>query len=388
MTTITAGVTKGPPRGQPGAPSGGAGRPVAKIAVFGSVCLIALLAISISLIRSRRSGEALRKGLPAASTDDLALPPGGVSEGSYLLFRSTQLNREFGRLGVVASDQLTGPRFLAPLKCDRSAFSGGRGVCLTRATVGFLDVTNAIVFDAHFNELFTVKLAGFPSRVRVSPDGNLGAVTNFVTGDSYATIGSFSTRTDIIDLRTGKVLLDLEKMQVERDGKVMQGPDFNFWGVTFAKDSQRFYATLGTGDQTYLIQGDVRTRQATVLRAGVECPSLSPDNTRIAFKKRQPGSTTTWLLSVLDIETLADHPLAETRSVDDQAEWSDNDTVIYGLPENAAEVASLAAVNPGLAVISAGASIATDTWRVPASGGGTPERLAPGTWSASFVRSR
>ena len=33
--------------------------------------------------------------------------------------------------------------------------------------------------------------------------------------------------------------------------------DVNFWGVTFARDSDRFYATLATGGKTYLIEGSV-----------------------------------------------------------------------------------------------------------------------------------
>ena len=33
--------------------------------------------------------------------------------------------------------------------------------------------------------------------------------------------------------------------------------DVNFWGVTFARDSDRFYATMATGGKTYLIEGSV-----------------------------------------------------------------------------------------------------------------------------------
>ena len=65
-----------------------------------------------------------------------------------------------------------------------------------------------------------------------------------------------------------------------------------------------------------------------VLRDGVECPSLSPDGKRIVFKSRI-GSKTRWRLKVLDLATLTDHPVAETRSIDDQAEWLDDDTLVY-----------------------------------------------------------
>ena len=45
-------------------------------------------------------------------------------------------------------------------------------------------------------------------------------------------------------------------------------------------------ATLSSGGRHYLIKGSVNGRDARVIHEGVECPSLSPDNHRIAFKKR------------------------------------------------------------------------------------------------------
>jgi hypothetical protein len=44
-------------------------------------------------------------------------------------------------------------------------------------------------------------------------------------------------------------------------------------------------------------------------------------------------SLRTWRLHVLDLTTMQDRALGETRSVDDQAEWLDNSTVLYGLNE-------------------------------------------------------
>jgi hypothetical protein len=65
-----------------------------------------------------------------------------------------------------------------------------------------------------------------------------------------------------------------------------------------------------------------------VLREGVECPSLSPDGTRIAFKSRI-GDDDRWRLKVLDLDTPSAHPVAESRSIDDQAEWLDDATLVY-----------------------------------------------------------
>ena len=254
-------------------------------------------------------------------------------------------------------------------------FEGGRGLCLRRAT-SFLGSTEATVFDDHMRSLRTVELSGYPSRARVSPDGRYGATTTFVSGDSYATMGQFSTRTDIIDLSSGRVLFNLEKLDVSKDGQPFRAADFNFWGVTFANDGHTFYATLGTGGTTYLLKGDLATRQAVVLASGVECPSLSPDGTRIAFKARNPGSVVTWRVSVLDLATLQSHPLAETRDVDDQPAWLNNNTVMYGLVDNSSGAA------PGvLPALTTGGSIPTDTWATPANGSGTPQLLVRGAWS-------
>ena len=66
----------------------------------------------------------------------------------------------------------------------------------------------------------------------------------------------------------------------------------------------------------------------------VECPSLSPDNARIAYKRAYTGARGIgWTLHVLELTTLADTPLdAERRSVDDQVDWLDDGHVIYHLP--------------------------------------------------------
>ena len=107
--------------------------------------------------------------------------------------------------------------------------------------------------------------------------------------------------------------------------------DVNYWGVTFARDSDRFYATIATSGKTYLIEGSVGHRRAHVLHENVECPSLSPDGTRIAYKTRTGSASAPWRLTVLDLATMRETPLGEARSVDDQVEWLDDAHVLYGV---------------------------------------------------------
>ena len=71
-----------------------------------------------------------------------------------------------------------------------------------------------------------------------------------------------------------------------------------------------------------------------VLRDGVECPSLSPDGKQIAYKSRiddtqplAPAACSTW-------RPWTTTPVAEKRSIDDQAEWLDDDTLVYSDGDN------------------------------------------------------
>jgi Tol biopolymer transport system component len=208
----------------------------------------------------------------------------------------------------------------------------------------------AQVFDSRLRPVDEVALTGFPSRARVSADGRYGTMTVFVSGDSYLQSPSaFSTRTVILDMKSGQQIAQLEQFDVTKDGKPFDAVDFNFWGVTFVPgDSNRYYATLGTGGSHYLVEGDIAARSMRVLRDGVECPSLSPDGRQIVYKSRV-GNGERWRLRVLDVETLSDHAVAETRSIDDQVEWLDDQTLAYAYGD--------------------------DLYTVPADGGGEPQLL-------------
>jgi len=267
-------------------------------------------------------------------------------------------DRTFGQVAV-APLQADATRTLLPLRCERVYFAAGSGLCVRRGA-GFAAGYRAAVFDADMRVRGAPELDGIPSRARVSPDGRVGSVTMFVTGHSYADLGGFSTTTTLIDLARAKKIATLEDFAVTRDGRRVTAPDVNYWGVTFARDHDRFYATLATRGRISLVEGSIARRAMWTIRDGVECPSLSPDGTRIAYKQRAGPGGKRWRLHVLDLATLRATALAETRSVDDQAEWLDDEHVLYGLDEQ--------------------------IWSVPADGSGRPMRYAARGESPAVVR--
>lgn len=263
----------------------------------------------------------------------------------------------FGTIGVTAAGNPSGPASSTGLACDRVHVSGRRGICLRRTVAPRYAIR---VLDERLGVTAEISLIGLPSRTRVSHDGRYGAVTAFSRGHSYARPGQFSTTTSIVDLGTATVIGELEQFTVTRSGTAFRSIDFNFWGVSFVpSDANRFVATLATRGTTYLVQGDIGARRMEVLHENVECPSLSPDGTRVGYKKRV-GGPGEWRFHVLDLATGSERALAETRSIDDQLEWLDDDTLMYGFAE--------------------------DIWVVAANGDGPPRVLVDGGDSPALWR--
>jgi hypothetical protein len=286
---------------------------------------------------------------PSETTTDARPQAGAVLGRSDVMVRavepsSPQLN---GRVFVVDHGKVK--QLPGDLSCERVYYAAGRGICMGVAPSG-VDYT-AQVFNSKMETLNTIPLSGLPSRARVSEDGRYGAMTVFVSGDSYLESSTaFSTRTYVVDMASGKAIDQLEQFHVSKDGEPFDAVNFNFWGMTFdPTDSDRFYATLGTGDHHYLVEGSIKGREMKVRRDGVECPSLSPDGKQIAYKSRI-GKSNRWHLWVLNVATLKDHAVAETRSIDDQAEWLDDDTLAYSDGTNVYTVPADGSGEPGLLV--------------------------------------
>ncbi|QXJ21533.1 hypothetical protein AGRA3207_002394 [Actinomadura graeca] len=308
---------------------------------------------------------------PAAPVGAVALD---LRRPGQLVFRQGGTGPSAGRLAAV---RLSGPpgapvvtapdkRTITGTSCVRVHAAGGTGVCLTVERKAVAQ-TSAEILDGNGRRSHLFPIEGVPSRAQVSASGRMVSWTTFVEGHNYQS-KNLSTRTGVFDRKTGRLWLDLEKFTLVQDGRRNWSRDLNYWGVTFTRDDDRFYATVRTKEKTYLVEGRVSTRAMRTLRTNLECPSLSPDGTRLAFKKATGDPSRPWRLHTLDLRTMRETALAETASVDDQAVWIDDGTVAYGLLRKGA------------------AKTGTDVWTVPADGSGAPRLLLADAFSPAAIR--
>jgi hypothetical protein len=364
--------------------------------IFAALCLASVITLAAYILWARTRGadntagaaksasltEALATGpakdtrpLPAAAEESgtkvggESASPGGDAQNKtprQIFFRYNGIDGNYGRLAFAATDRLDQPRFIETLSCEVAHVAGGRGICLA-ANRGLFTTYAAKLFDAKtFKISAEFPLKGVPSRCRMSSDGKLAALTVFISGHGYASV-NFTTQTLLIEVDSGRIIADLEEFSVSRDGQTYSNKDFNFWGVTFTPDTRHFYATLSTNRQHFLVKGDVANASASVIHDNVECPSLSPDASRVAYKKRLTvDGRVFWQLHILDLKTNQETPLAEKRSVDDQLEWLDNGHVLYSLPET-----------------ENGSSASTNIWLAAADGASAPRLFLKKAYSPS-----
>ncbi|WP_345801204.1 hypothetical protein AAIB33_17335 [Microbacterium sp. AZCO] len=330
---------------------------------------IAVVAISITALAvvGATAAIALQRNAARAGetvTAASASPAPGWATGDRIVFRSTAPGADYGLVASVPLDDPQGPRATSGVACDRVDASAHEFACLWSER-GIVPAYRAALYEDSGRPMQEWSLPGVPSRTRLSDDASLVATTSFVTGHSYAAVG-FSTQT-VVRRTSGEVIGDLEQFTLLIGGQPTAPVDRNFWGVTFADDTT-FYATAQTGGQTYLVEGDLKARTLTAIAKNVECPSLSPDGSRIAFKRVESGSgpTVHWTPSILDLATKQVRTLPESRSVDDQIEWLDDSTILYGMPRATGD---------------------SDVWALRADGSQPPELFLEHAWSPSVVRS-
>lgn len=330
------------------------------IAALAVVAMVAMVTVGVAAWVRYQA----RTGAPSAVQTSAAT---GWAGADSIIFRNTAIGQGYGLVASVPLSDPAGPRALTDAACDRVDATASTFVCL-RSERGIVPTYTGTVYSADGAQRAHWPIPGIPSRTRFSPDGALLATTAFVTGHSYAGVG-FSTET-VIRRSDGSSLGSLETFALVIGGTPIAPVDRNLWGATFVDDNV-FYATAGTSGKTYLVKGDIPTRTLRSVSAGVECPSLSPDGTRVAFKRVTAGreATTHWTPAVLDLASGSVTLLPESRSIDDQIEWLDDNTILYGMPRDGV---------PG----------DSDVWRLAADGSGTPDVFIEHAWSPSVVRTR
>lgn len=333
----------------------------ARVASFVAIVVVLVAAAGFYVLREGREVRAQRAAEPEAARTPVA----SVVTGPRIVFRHTGIDQEYGVVAMVALDDPGGARAFTDVSCDRVAARPTGASCLVTDRV--LATSKVQALDTDWQVVDSAALPGIPSRTRLSPDGALVATTSFVSGHSYMQAG-FSTATEIHEFGGGTTWGNLEKFDLTIDGRAARPTDRNIWGVTFV-DDETFYATVASGGRTWLVRGDLTARMLRSVSPDAECPSMSPDGSRVAFKVDvAPGRKVVWQIAVEELATgertlLEDGP----RGLDDQVEWLDDDTLIYGMPRPDA---------PGV----------TDVWSVDATADAVPELLIEQAWSPTVVR--
>jgi hypothetical protein len=306
----------------------------------------------------RAHGSSATTGSPDSVANDASVlvePP--------VVFRSIALGAHYGQLAAVPLADPAGARANLGMNCERTYATRTTGVCLF-AKRGVVQTYGIPMLDGQLRPTGQAELAGLASRVRISADSSLVATTTFVGGHSYAQ-AAFSTETIIRG--------DGKSLATSSPGGAPStaGPCDRLIGISGASHSptkRHLLCNCRQRQHGLAVPGSIKGKSMISLRTDAECPSLSPDQTKIAYKRRIDSKTRgVWRLALLDLRTRQESLLVETRSVDDQVEWLNDNRLFYGL------------FRPGLEAAT------SYVWVVSANGTGSPTVFIPEASSPAVV---
>lgn len=320
--------------------------------------------------RALAANEEFQASLPTPTPMPVEVTPIPVSLAPLpgeVLFVNRVPGDDYGRLGIRHAD---GSRTLLDHDCLRVHAGGDHGICLGpdpripgAFVTTFFEIENpALVIKAYASAL--------PSRTRISPDGKFSSVTAFATGSSYEDISTETTTLVTIDeIDAGRPLqspfqFDVVGSTEER----FENFDVQFWGISWANNDD-FYLTGFYGEFPEIMKASLENRSLTPTGYEGSCPSLSPDGRTLVYKETLPEGG--FKLVAVDLETDTKWDLNEGRSVDDQVEWLDNDTILYALHTEGGDTL----VQPGF-----------DTWMLDIAEGSEPTLFLPNADSPAVVR--
>ncbi|VXB29321.1 TolB family protein [Arthrobacter sp. 8AJ] len=342
-------------------------RPTGDKGRWAVLLLVAAMALAGAGFFAFQAVQRFQESQAAASESDVSAGGSPLPAEPFVLFRNTASGQAYGQAATVSLSDPAGARAVSGVDCDRTYGTRSAVICL-RTQRGLVTRFEASLYDRNWQQQRSWALRGIPSRARIDRTGNSVATTVFVTGHSYAGAG-FSTETSITPLGAGSESGSLEEFALVVNGEKVMANDRNIWGVTFVPGQPNaFYATAASSGRIWLVKGSVSERTLTAVYDGAECPSISPDGTRVAYKKNAAGPLDPhWNIAVLDLASGRETVLRETASVDDQVEWLDNATLLYGLPRSD----------------EAGDS---DIWQIGVDPAANPVLFIEHAWSPSVVR--
>lgn len=245
----------------------------------------------------------------------------------FVMFRAIAPREGHGRVALLPLAPGASPE-VSRLTCSRVHYAGGRGLCAVQDVSAPSAPYAVAVFDDAMTPGPRVRLDGIPTRLRVSPNGRVGAITTYAE-EERPEGERLATTTRIVDMRTARVIADLSTFRIENPNLPPISGPIDLAGVAFEWDDDRFFATLSTSVERYLVAGSLSERRLSTIRTGVASEALSPDGRRLAVK-RLIAETGFWQLAVIDLASWAEQDLLQgSRSVDDQVEWLDDDHVLY-----------------------------------------------------------